>query len=67
MASRPVSLGIVATGVAAGVAGSMLSPSSFAIGVDRSVPAMLVAGLLVGFGGGMTAASCVLRWGGDTE
>ena len=23
--------------------------------------------LLVGFGGGMTAASCVLRWGGDTE
>jgi 3-oxoacyl-[acyl-carrier-protein] synthase-3 len=22
--------------------------------------------LLVGFGGGMTAASCVLRWGGDT-
>jgi 3-oxoacyl-[acyl-carrier-protein] synthase-3 len=21
--------------------------------------------LLVGFGGGMTAASCVLRWGGD--
>lgn len=23
--------------------------------------------LLVGFGGGMTAASCVLRWGGDAE
>jgi 3-oxoacyl-[acyl-carrier-protein] synthase-3 len=23
--------------------------------------------LLVGFGGGMTAASCVLRWGGDVE
>jgi 3-oxoacyl-[acyl-carrier-protein] synthase-3 len=23
--------------------------------------------LLVGFGGGMTAASCVLRWGGDQE
>ena len=23
--------------------------------------------LLVGFGGGMTAASCVLRWGGDLE
>lgn len=23
--------------------------------------------LLVGFGGGMTAASCVLRWGGDIE
>jgi 3-oxoacyl-[acyl-carrier-protein] synthase-3 len=23
--------------------------------------------LLVGFGGGMTAASCVIRWGGGTE
>ena len=23
--------------------------------------------LLVGFGGGMTAGSCVLRWGGDAE
>ena len=23
--------------------------------------------LLVGFGGGMTAASCVLRWGGGIE
>ena len=23
--------------------------------------------LLVGFGGGMTAASCVLRWGGDLD
>ena len=23
--------------------------------------------LLVGFGGGMTAASCVLRWGGDAR
>jgi 3-oxoacyl-[acyl-carrier-protein] synthase-3 len=23
--------------------------------------------LLVGFGGGMTAASCVLRWGGELD
>lgn len=36
--------------VSAGVVGSLLSPSLFAVEVNRSVPAMLAAGLLVGFG-----------------
>jgi len=36
--------------VAAGIAGSLIAPSLFAVDVDRSVPAVLAAGLLVGFG-----------------
>ena len=36
--------------VVAGAVGSLVTPSSFAVEVERSVPAMLAAGLLVGFG-----------------
>ena len=36
--------------VLAGIVGSSLSPAHFAVTVDRSVPAMIAAGLLVGFG-----------------
>lgn len=36
--------------LAGGLAYGLLSPESFAVTIDRSVPALLVAGLLVGFG-----------------
>jgi uncharacterized membrane protein YedE/YeeE len=36
--------------VSAGVIGALIAPQAFAVNVDRSAPALILAGLLVGFG-----------------